>query len=533
MRRPRTRRGFAPSRARGRRMEAHLPPPRVDALAIADRLRGAGEILAVAQAHDVERFPRRQHGAVAGARVIGMAMRDQRLLDWPRRIDVKAAELAADAGRGRGEDVFGTHRLRIGTCRQIARRSNFPASPSDGTRADRLEWGDFAAEAPPQISPARRLAAGSPRAAGRRARISSNCWPRRSRALGAADRADRRRQDAGGFPADARGIVLQQFTSPRGEGPPRRGRNTGWVRGRTKRQQSSEGPLIGPWDPPPPSLAGRRRIISAGRGVRRAGRAAHALYFALEGARRRHRPQSRNAGARNESADPAGDPHRRHAGIEAPAPAPRSARHSADDAGATRPAARHRRCAVPVRLAQARRARRIAFAGHLETRRSAVARPGAAVRAGAGPHHRRPLGDGRRAGRTSPLSGAAAAGRRARADLVVAQAGAQPQVAMLDTAEHLPWAGHSARHALTRNLRADQDAQDDADLRQYAQPGRIPLPGAVGRQRRQSRHCAASWLARCRAAPQGRRCHDAPANCARWCAPPRSISASTGATSIW
>ena len=40
------------------------------------------------------------------------------------------------------------------------------------------------------------------------------------------------------------------------------------------------------------------------------------------------------------------------------------------------------------------------------------------------------------------------AGGHARADLVVAQAGAQPQVAMLDTAEHLPWAGHSARHAL-------------------------------------------------------------------------------------
>jgi len=39
-------------------------------------------------------------------------------------------------------------------------------------------------------------------------------------------------------------------------------------------------------------------------------------------------------------------------------------------------------------------------------------------------------------------------GGQARADLLVAQAGAQPQVAMLDTQEHLPWAGHSARHAL-------------------------------------------------------------------------------------
>jgi len=37
---------------------------------------------------------------------------------------------------------------------------------------------------------------------------------------------------------------------------------------------------------------------------------------------------------------------------------------------------------------------------------------------------------------------------RALADLVTAQAGAQPVVTMLDTEEHLPWAGHSARHAL-------------------------------------------------------------------------------------
>ena len=36
----------------------------------------------------------------------------------------------------------------------------------------------------------------------------------------------------------------------------------------------------------------------------------------------------------------------------------------------------------------------------------------------------------------------------ARADIVVAQAGAQPLVTMLDTEAHLPWAGHSARHAL-------------------------------------------------------------------------------------
>jgi ATP-dependent Lhr-like helicase len=33
-------------------------------------------------------------------------------------------------------------------------------------------------------------------------------------------------------------------------------------------------------------------------------------------------------------------------------------------------------------------------------------------------------------------------------DLVIADEGAPPDVTMLDTAEHLPWAGHSARHAL-------------------------------------------------------------------------------------
>jgi ATP-dependent Lhr-like helicase len=37
----------------------------------------------------------------------------------------------------------------------------------------------------------------------------------------------------------------------------------------------------------------------------------------------------------------------------------------------------------------------------------------------------------------------------AHADLIVAEAGAQPNVTMLDTRERLPWAGHSARHALT------------------------------------------------------------------------------------
>jgi ATP-dependent helicase Lhr and Lhr-like helicase len=42
----------------------------------------------------------------------------------------------------------------------------------------------------------------------------------------------------------------------------------------------------------------------------------------------------------------------------------------------------------------------------------------------------------------------AGASRAARADLIVAEGGAAPHVTMLDTRERLPWAGHSARHAL-------------------------------------------------------------------------------------
>ncbi len=37
---------------------------------------------------------------------------------------------------------------------------------------------------------------------------------------------------------------------------------------------------------------------------------------------------------------------------------------------------------------------------------------------------------------------------QAQADLVIAAGGAKPDVSMLDTKEHLPWAGHGARHAL-------------------------------------------------------------------------------------
>ena len=78
-------------------MKADRDAPDADALAIANRLRPAGKALAVAQPHEVERFLRRQHRAVAGAGVIAVGMSDKGALDRMRRIDVEVAERAADA----------------------------------------------------------------------------------------------------------------------------------------------------------------------------------------------------------------------------------------------------------------------------------------------------------------------------------------------------------------------------------------------------------------------------------------------------
>ena len=139
----------------------------------------------------------------------------------------------------------------------------------------------------------------------------------------------------------------------------------------------------------------------------------HPLHLAAEGARGRHRAQSGNADRRDGAADQGRDPHRRHAGVAAAAAAALSAGHPADHARATGAAVVVRRCAVPVLVAEAHRARRAARAGHLQARRSVVAGAGAAVAAGAGAARDRTVGHRGRAGIAGALSGAAA--RRPRA----------------------------------------------------------------------------------------------------------------------
>ena len=70
-------------------MEFDVDVAEPDFLAIGDRLRGACEILAIAQPHHVERFLRRQHRAMAWAGVVGMAVGDYGALDGSNRIDME------------------------------------------------------------------------------------------------------------------------------------------------------------------------------------------------------------------------------------------------------------------------------------------------------------------------------------------------------------------------------------------------------------------------------------------------------------
>ena len=172
------------------------------------------------------------------------------------------------------------------------------------------------------------------------------------RPLRAADRADRRRQDAGGISADAGGAERSPL-------PP-----CGGAVGGERAQRRSD-------------------VISTGRGVQRS-RGLHTLYIsplkalAVDIARNLETPIARDG-----PADQGRDPHRRYAGVAAPAAAALSAGHPAHHAGTTGAAAVVRRRAVSVLVAEAHRARRTACAGDFQARRSAVARAGAAVAAGA------------------------------------------------------------------------------------------------------------------------------------------------------
>ena len=114
-----------------------------------------------------------------------------------------------------------------------------------------------------------------------------------------------------------------------------------------------------------------------------------------------------------------------------------------------------------------------------------------------------------------------------------ARAGAPPVVDVLLSEGQVPWAGHTAQHAMPEVYEAIKRRADRAGLRQHPLPGRVRLPGAVAAQRGQPADRPAPRLARGRAAAQGRGGDGARARCGPWSAPRRSTSASTGATSTW
>ena len=99
-------------------------------------------------------------------------------------------------------------------------------------------------------------------------------------------------------------------------------------------------------------------------------------------------------------------------------------------------------------VAEAHRARRVARAGDVEARRSAVARARPAVAIRAADARDRIVRDGCRPESLARFLVPQPEAKSAAADIVIAGGAAAPVVEMLDTKERLPWAGHSARHAL-------------------------------------------------------------------------------------
>ncbi len=125
------------------RMEAHRHPAKRDRLAIFDRLDAAREPLAVAQPHEIDGLARRQHGAVACPRVVGVPVRDECPVDRAHRIDMKTAEPAAQAGRGGTQKLLGTHCSKI--CRGGANARPYEAFR--GFERNVLEAGSIARHA--------------------------------------------------------------------------------------------------------------------------------------------------------------------------------------------------------------------------------------------------------------------------------------------------------------------------------------------------------------------------------------------------
>ena len=80
----------------------------IDHLAAIGGGEALGAIGAIAHFHDLDGFGRGEHGTMARAGMIAMAMGDHRPIDGKMRVDMELARLAIEAALGRIEPVFRT-----------------------------------------------------------------------------------------------------------------------------------------------------------------------------------------------------------------------------------------------------------------------------------------------------------------------------------------------------------------------------------------------------------------------------------------
>ena len=273
------------------------------------------------------------------------------------------------------------------------------------------------------------------------------------RALGAADRADRRRQDARGVSAEPRGVGRRSAALSLPPPPPaKRRRPRGGVGVGGDRARG----IPPPPTPPPASAAAGGGTCARGRKAAAhlhrprhppRGRAAHALHLAAQGARGRHRAQSRSAGRRDGPADPDRDPHRRHAGSK------RQRQRAIRPTSCSPRRSSSRCCSPPPTRAYLFGSLKRVILDELHSlvmsKRGDLLSLGLARLSTIAP--RSPPSASRRPSPSRTICAAiwcrsrAASACRSRAR----RAGRPPDITMLDTAASaLPWAGHSARHAL-------------------------------------------------------------------------------------
>ncbi|MGZ2379210.1 hypothetical protein ACVIDN_000573 [Rhizobium brockwellii] len=94
------------------RMKAHLDAVDQQFLAEDGSLFAGAETVAVPQAHDVERLAGGKDVHMARAGMVRMAVGDERLLDGPHRIDIKAAFRAIEPLRGGIKQRIRSHETR-------------------------------------------------------------------------------------------------------------------------------------------------------------------------------------------------------------------------------------------------------------------------------------------------------------------------------------------------------------------------------------------------------------------------------------